>query len=128
MCFFCLSCFRSFFSFPLFSPLLYICCHYILYNLFHILLFLYLIRFPCDTKLFEHISLNILHLATCLVRLIFCCLLHFLIPSLFCCSVVDCLCLLCLLYFTSFTCSSVQTYTSNKKKNPFSFGVINKFF
>lgn len=72
MCFFCLSCFRSFFSFPLFSPLLYICCHYILYNLFHILLFLYLIRFPCDTKLFEHISLNILHLATCLVGLIFC--------------------------------------------------------
>lgn len=120
MCFFCLSCFRSSFSFPLLFSLLYICCHYILYHFFHILLFKYLICFPCDTKLFGHISLNILHLVSCVIGLTFCCFLHFLFPALFCCSIVYCLCLLCLLYFTNFTCSSVQTYTSNeKKKIPF---------
>lgn len=68
MCLFCLSCFRSFFSFPLlfFFFLPYICFHYILYYFFLTLLFLYLIWLPCDTELFEHISVNILPLATCL--------------------------------------------------------------
>lgn len=73
---------------PYFFAILYICCHYILYNFFHAILFLYLIWFPCDTILFEHICVNILHLATCLIGLIFCCLLHFLFSALLCCSVV----------------------------------------
>lgn len=54
-------------SFP--SPFfpLYVCSHYILYYFFLTLLSLYLIWLPCDIKLVQHISLNILPPATCLV-------------------------------------------------------------
>ena len=72
MCLFCLSCFRSFFSYALlFFFLLYVCSHYMLYYFFLTLLSLYLIWFPCDIKLFERISLNILPLATCLDYFLF---------------------------------------------------------
>lgn len=58
-------------SFPslYFFFLLYVCSHYILYYFFLTLLSLYLIWLPCDIKLFEHISLNILCLANGLVLL-----------------------------------------------------------